>query len=368
MSNEVLEAVREHGEKTAAEIKALESKFDRELNEIAQKMETAGSESVRGHASDPLTKAINSDTIKSVRAGNSTNAKVALEGGLRLLAKSIVSDVDSTDNDLYNVQEQRLPGIANDPRRRLSLLSALSHLSVVKDTVTFNRLDGYTAAAGYQVNQGDAKPEGALPTELATANIATIAHFMKASNQVLADEPALRQQVASLLQYGAMAKLEREIIVGAGTTGKIGGLTISGNFTSLTTASDDTLADAVGTAQAALDVAGWRAGLVIVHPTTWKNARAERADSGAGVYIAGSWANPVPPSVWSIPVVTSPYIAVDDVIVLDPSQVFVLDRQQATVEAGYVGDDFTNNLTTLRGELRAGLMVMAASAVMYGSI
>ncbi|GAB3733942.1 hypothetical protein GCM10028862_16700 [Luteimonas pelagia] len=363
MSNEILDAVREHGEKFERELKALDGKLSRELDDIAQKMETAGSDAVRGKAADPLMEAIGSDEFKALRTGRSTNAKVEVKGGLKLLAKAVVGDAGSSNDDPYNVQDQRLAGVYNDPRRRLSVLNALSHMRVSKDTITFNRLDGYTAAADYQLAQGDAKPETAMPTTLTTVNIAQIAHFVKASNQVLADEPALRSQMASLMQYGALAKLEAEILLGDGTTGNIGGLTLAGNHTAHVAASGDNLADAVSKAKANLEAAGWRAGLVIVNPITW--GEHERTREGAdGMYLFGGAAS----GTWGIPVVTSPFLAQGEFIVLDPSQVVVLDRDPPTVEAGYVNDDFTRNLTTLRAELRAGLMVMAAGAVIYGDI
>lgn len=358
--NTIVQAVQDGLSSVQSE---LEKRMDRKLDEFARDMDLAADGSVRGTLSDPLAEAINSEEFKALRSGRSTNAKVEVKGGLRMLVKAVVSDTGTSVNDLYNVQDQRLPGIANDPRRPLSVLGALSHMRVSKDTITFNRLDGYTAAADFQIAQGDAKPEGDLPTALATVNIAQIAHYFKASNQVLKDEPALRAQMASLLQYGTLAKLEREVIVGDGTTGKIGGLTLAGNHTVHVAASGDNLADAVSKAKANLDVAGWRAGLVIVNPITW--GEHERTREGAdGMYLFGGAAS----GTWGVPVVTSPFLAQGEFIVLDPSQVIVLDRDPATVEAGFVNDDFTRNLTTLRGELRAGLMVMAASAVIYGNI
>jgi len=41
-------------------------------------------------------------------------------------------------------------------------------------------------------------------------------------------------------------------------------------------------------------------------------------------------------------------------------------RQGATVEMGYVNDDFTKNLVTIRVEERLGLGVERPSAILYG--
>ena len=42
------------------------------------------------------------------------------------------------------------------------------------------------------------------------------------------------------------------------------------------------------------------------------------------------------------------------------------DRSGAVVEMGYVNEDFTNNLITVRAEERLGLGVERPSAILYG--
>src|SRR3546814_11572627 len=100
-----------------------------------------------------------------------------------------------------------------------------------------------------------------------------------------------------------------------------------------------------------------------MHPNTWHEIRSERTAT-EGDYVAGGWNNPAPPNVWGVPVVTNAAMAEGDVLVLDPQQVLILDRMQATAEFGYVNDDFTKNVVTLRAELRAGLPVLAPPAVL----
>jgi len=43
-------------------------------------------------------------------------------------------------------------------------------------------------------------------------------------------------------------------------------------------------------------------------------------------------------------------------------------RQDATVDIGYDGNDFTQNLVTIRGEERVGLEVAQPGGVLYGAI
>lgn len=362
MSNEVIEAVQNG-------LKAVEEKFNRQLDEMAQKMELAGDDSVRGAGRNPLAKLADDAAMVALRNGNTKSALVKLDGSVGdLCVKStVVGDGAGTSEEGYNVAPQRDPRLANDPRRPLSLLDFLPSMRVSSNSFEFNRLTGYTSAAGYQANEGAEKPEGSLPTDLITASIATIAHHIPASRQVLADVPALQQQISSLLRYGVRAKLEREILLGAGGSGEISGLTDSGNYTAYTAAaSGDTLADAVAKAEATMLAAGWRPSVVVVHPDDWRDARGERADAGVGLYVAGSWRDPSPPSIWGIPVITNPAITAGNFLIMDGSQVMVLDRMQATVEVGQINDQFTRNCVTILAELRAGLAVFSPSAVMYG--
>ena len=70
------------------------------------------------------------------------------------------------------------------------------------------------------------------------------------------------------------------------------------------------------------------------------------------------------PNIWGLSVVTTPAVTAGRPIVLDSSQVAILDRMSAVVEA--FRTDATNireNLITLRAETRLGFAVYAASAV-----
>lgn len=370
MSNEdiVLKAVKEHSEAICA-FKADINARVKDLEQRSIHGEEAAFVRNYGGGKDPLGKLSQDEGVKAMANGQSRTATVKVEGGLSLLTKNtIVGDTAGTSEDGYAVQPMRDSRMANDPRRRLSLLDFLPSQRVTSNSFEFNRLVGYSNAAGYQANEGALKPEGSVPTDLIQVSIATIAHWVAASEQVLADAPALRQQVDSLLRYGVRAKLESELIVGDGNTGHIAGLTDSGNFTAYSgAASGDTLADAVAKAEATMIAAGWTPGLVVVHPNTWRDARGEREADG-GAYLAGSWRDPAPPNVWGIPLITNPAVTEGNMLILDPSQVMVLNRQDVTVDLGRINDQFVRNVVSIRAELRAALAVFSPGAVMFGDI
>ena len=338
--------------------------MDSAITEIAQKMECARDSSVRG-SRNPLSKLGEDDGIKALADGRSRSAVVKMSGSLDVMTKStIVGDVAGAGEVLFDIPAQRAPGMANDPRPRLSLLDVLPRLRVTSNTFEFMRLNGYANGADYQVTEGDLKAEASLPTDIATANIATIAAWIGASKQVVADAPALQQFVRNLLSYGVRRKLETEVIAGVGGAGKISGLTDTGNFTAFTAAAGASLADSVGKAQSSLQAAGWNPNVVVVNPADWDVARQSKGTDGH--YTAGSWRDPAPPAIWGLPVVTNAGITAGNMLVMDTSQVLLLDRQEVTVELGYAEDDFIRNKLRILAELRAGLAVLSPGAVLYG--
>jgi len=368
MSEEILSAVRDGLASIDAKVKSRIDTLEDSITEISQKSSRHLGSGRSNHS--PLSKITSDPAVQALRNGRVKSAMVQITASLpSLLAKStLVGDEASSETDLFSTPAQRAPGIYNDARRPLRLLDIMQRLPVTGSSFEFTSLDGYAAAADYQATEGAEKAEQALPTEVKTANISTIACWIEVTKQILADAPSLNNALGGLLAFGVASKLEHELINGVGGTGEIAGLTSAGNFTSLTLAGTDTLPDAVSKAIASLAVNGWNATACLVHPETWREARVERADSGTGMYVAGSWSNPSRPSIWGVDVLTSPSVSQNDVIVIDGSQTLLLDRQAITVEMGRIQSQFVRNCETLLSEGRFGLAVLSPSAVMYGTL
>lgn len=122
-------------------------------------------------------------------------------------------------------------------------------------------------------------------------------------------------------------------------------------------------ADRIGEAAAELEVDGWIATHVLLHPRDWQNIRSERA-TGDDHYTATGWNLPAAPNLWGLPVITTASLTEGTALVIDANQVAILDRMQTTVELGRVNDDFARNIVAIRAEARIGLAVFAAGAVL----
>lgn len=294
-----------------------------------------------------------SDSFRAMIGGANSSGRVQIDAPMNAIT--------STGHD---VQPNRAAGVFNDPRRALSLLSLMPTLPVTTGRFEYMRLNNYVNAAAVQAVEGDLKAEGDMPTVVVDTPISTIAHFVKASAQIIDDAPALEQQINSLLQYGLMAKLENSLIVGDGTLGTIDGLL---NQATAYTATANASADMIGQAVVELDANGWAASAVVMNPVDWFRITSERASDSQ--YILGSPRSPAPPNLWGTPVATTPSLAQGTALVMDTSQTAILDRQQPTLMASRVdGDNMTTNMVTILAEMRAGLAVFSSGAVLSVNI
>lgn len=364
MSTEIVtKALEEHG----AAVQAMKSELvsavkghTARIEELEQKLARrggGGDEPIGyGRKQSPVDSFIQSGQLQSLNNGANSTGRVELKNGdLPTLRKALTSD--SVD-----MQPQRAQGLYNNPQVSLTLLDLLPVIPVSSGSFEFMSLKTAANGAAVQVTQGSMKAESAPEFELKTANIITIAHWVRASNQVLSDAPALQNQLNNLLRYGVQAKLEAELTKGDGTTGHILGLELQATTYAANAAHSS---DRVGQAKTALQSAGWNPTAVVMHPTDWFTISSERAENGNGQYVLGSPRDPSGQNLWGLPVVTSPGVTVGTALVMDTSQVALLDREQVTVMASREDrDNFVTNQTTLLAEGRFGLAVFAPGAVL----
>lgn len=306
---------------------------------------------------DVIGRALQSNALDDLRHGRTRGVSIPIEGSIATLRRALVSDAAGG----ATTQPAMYADLANAPKRPLTLLDLLQRLGVSAGSFEFNQLtSSFAYAAGYQSTQASTKPGQSFPMALQTAPICTIAAWAGISEQVIADAPALQQRIADLLTYGCMQKLEGQFVAGAGGAAAIKGLKTAGTaFTPTTGASN---VDAIGEASAHLQGIGWLPSAVLLNPGDWHAIRIAKS-SGSGEYLAGSYDTPAQPNIWGLPVVPTPSLAAGTAIVFDASQALLLDRQAAALQIGYDGNGLTQNVLTVRAELRAGLAVLAPTAI-----
>lgn len=348
---------------SVAEQKAALSKLTDEQSEFAQRLftleqrGTGGSAPLERKAADPLAEITKHPTYAEIRDGSRGKFETKLP--LSIKALSSLQAGPPTD-DRINVQADRHDGIHGIAQRKLGLFDVLPKIPTSSNRVEYIQASaGFTFAAAYQLLEGAEKAEQSLPTTTAIASIVTIASFLRASRQVLSDHRSLERSVSQLLSFGALSKLEAEVISGAGGAGQITGLATAAATVAGATGPQ---VDRISFAEATLSSAGWQPDLVILNPVDWHEIRSERG--GDGQYAAGGWSAPARPNIWSLNVVVSPSLAINTALVLDSSQVAILDRESVSVMTSTEdGSNFTTNRVTILAELRAGLAIFSPTAV-----
>lgn len=338
---------------TKGEVRALSEKFKSlqdSMIEIAQKQTTAQAAAPALSAAEEFVK---SEQYKQLVAGNTQRARIEV--------KNTVTSGSTT------VFPDQRPGIIPGSFAPLTVRQILRAIPVTSNMVNSLREASWTNSAA-EVSQGAAKPESDVTFEQYNVPITTVAHWIKISNQLLADAPAVVAYIESRLRDGLAQRIESQLINGNGTSPNLSGLTDSGNYTAYTPTSDDLLVDAINRVKWTMWSAGNMPDTVIVNPADWGAMERTREGAGTGAYLYGLPGMQAGMNPFGLQVVISNHLQAGKFIVARMSDSAVLyNRAGAVVEMGYVNADFTNNLITIRAEERLGLGVDRPAGIYYGN-
>lgn len=251
-------------------------------------------------------------------------------------------------------------------RRRLMVRSLLGQANTTSNAILYRRETGFVNATA-PVAEAAAKPESGISYEEVTTPVKTLAHWIKLSRQVLDDDAQLRSEIDSVLRYGLGFVIEGQLLNGDGTGQNLHGLIPQAtDFDETRRAAGDQQFDILLKAISQSEEADYPATGAIISTRDWYAMMGIKDTQGR--YIGGGPLADVPDRVWRLPVAPSNAMAAGKFIVgaLELAAK-VYSRTDATVELGYVNDDFTRNLVTVLGEERLALAVRRPEAIVYGS-
>jgi len=284
-----------------------------------------------------------------------------------------VKDITSLTTDAAGsagslIQNDRRGLQVEIPQRRMTVRALLAQGNTTSNTIEYDREKLFTNNAA-PVAEGALKPQSELQFEDATATVRTIAHWMRASVQILADAPAMRSIIDQRLRYGLAYVEEAQLLNGSGTGQNLLGLVTAATAYAapggLTAASQvDILRLMI--LQAAL--AEFPPNGMVLNPIDW--AAIEMQKDGQGRYLIGNPQGTISPTLWGLPVVATQAMGVDKALVGAfnmAAQIF--DRQDATVEVSTEDqDNFVKNKVTIRAEERLALAIYRPQAIVYGDL
>ena len=329
-------------------VKALADQHEKAMTEIAQKMATAG-DSAALEAKTAGEQFVASSEYKSWVANGVRNGTCQME---------LKNTISSDSNSVFPMQR---PGIIQGNFTPVTLRDVIPSIRVSGNAVNHLRENAWTNAAR-EVTQAQAKPESALTFTTKNFVVETVAHWLKITEQLAADAPAVVDYVNRRLRHGLAAKIESQLILGDGTSPALSGFTDSGNYTAYSlSASGDTIHDAASKAKYAMWAAtGEAPDTVVVNPADW-GAEERTREGASGMYLFGGL------TMAGMQVVLSNSVSAGNILVMNVQQgAVIFERQGATVEIGRTGSDFTSNLLTIRAEERLALAVLRPSLVYYG--
>lgn len=336
-----------------AEVKSLTEKFEKSVTELAQKMETASNTGAeeRKSAGEEF---VESEQFKAFLSGARDKARVEV--------KNTVTISSSTGFEMQK------PGIIPGNFAPTTIRDVIPQVNVSDFSVAALREASWTNSAA-EVAQAAAKNESDITFERYNVAIETVAHWLKITKQLAADAPAVVSYINARLRDGLAQRIDRQLFLGDGSSPNLSGLTDTGNFTAYSlAASGDTVTDGINKAKYAMwSATGVAPDVAIVNPADWGAMERTREGAGSGAYLYGAPGAAANVNPFGVRIVLSNNVPAGNVLVGNLAQAAVLYvREGAVVEMGYVNDDFTKNLITIRAEERLGLGVERPSLIYYG--
>ena len=360
-------AEAEKGVKLSAEEKEKIDAGLTELHETKGRLEDLEQKLARdnGRGEDHMTagdRFVQDEEFKSFAAQSRPKGRVSVE--VKDIT-SLTTDAAGSVGDL--VQTQRVGNIPL-PQRRMTIRALLASGTMSGNSLEYEREVGFTNNAA-PVAEGATKPQSEIQYTLETATARTIAHWMRASVQILDDAPALRSIIDQRLRYGLAYIEEQQLLNGSGTGQNLEGLiTAATAYAAPGGLVADQMIDTIRLGILQVALAEFPANGIVLNPIDW--AYIEMLKDGDGKYLLGNPQGTLTPTLWSLPVVPTQAITVDKFLIgaFDlAAQIF--DRQNATVEVSTEdGDNFKENMVTIRAEERLALAIYRPEALVYGDL
>ncbi|WP_088887141.1 phage major capsid protein [Diaphorobacter nitroreducens] len=267
------------------------------------------------------------------------------------------------------VVPQRMPGVIAPPDQRLFVRDLLFWGRAASNAIEYVRELGFTNNAGpVDENPADPKPESDITFEEDSAPVRTIAHYIRASKQILDDVTQLQAYIDGRLLYGLKVKEEAQLLNGSGV-----GLNLNGINTQATayanpgvTVVGETPVDRLRIAMLQVQLAEYAADGIVLNPIDW--AEIELLKESTGGYLFANPQGVSSPILWGRPVVATTAIAVNNFLTGSFRMgAMGWDREDANIAVSNQDrDNFVKNMVTILCEERIALTVFRPEAFVKG--
>jgi HK97 family phage major capsid protein len=311
----------------------------------------------------PGQKFVDDEQVKAFLANVSGGKRVGVD--VKAIITSLTTNADGSAGDL--LVPQRMP-IIDPVERKLTVRDLLTPGRTNAMAIQYPKETGFTnAAAVVSESDGSTKPQSDMKFDLVTETVVTIAHWVLAHRNILADAPMLASYIDGRMRYGLAYVEDNALLNGAG------GADLNGIYTQATASTANlavittpTFLDVLRAAMLQASLANIPPTGIVLNPTDW--FKIETTKDTAGAYIIGNPQDGTNRRLWGLPVVETPAMTVDKFLVgafKYGAQIF--DREDARVEVSTEdSDNFRKNLVTILAEERLALAVYNTLAFVKG--
>ncbi len=350
--------------KVGIDTQASIDKLGEQQREVADRLlalEQSGPQNQEGEATISMGRQFtDSDGYKNFIGGHQSKTRVEVQNNT------------STGSDV-TVAPDRKPGVVAGAFQPLSLENLFPSIPTTSNAIEFTREATFVNNAAETAEAGT-KPESDITFELVNMPVSTVPHWTKISKQLAADAPALAAYINLRMVYGVNRRVETQLGAGNGTAPNLSGILDTGNFTAHGYADGD-----LGTVLKKLvlirkmiadaHVNGFPADAILLNPVDCAQIDVDLFTSTSnatrfGVNSLGQ------PTLFGLPVFESVGMTADQVAVGAFKMAGTIhNRQGVVVELSESdGDNFIQNLITIRAERRLALTIEQPQAILAGDL
>jgi len=376
--SKINDKIKEHAEKAVAEhlkgigitdgVKQVIDELLAKQSDLSAEVAAVIQKAARRGADEDKQKSIGYQVIENEQFTKSIDGLKQGKGGrVSVGIKAITSASNSAGQAV--IADTR-PGVLALPQRRLTIRDLVAPGRTNSNLINYLKETGFTNAAAI-VAEGTRKPESALTFALTGAPVRKLAHFIKASTEILDDFPALQSTIDQRLRYGLGLAEEAQLLKGSGAGNNLNGIYTQASAFVAPTGTSTTGATRIDVLRIALlqaELAEYPSDGIVLNPTDW--ALIEMLKDTTGQYLIGNPQGTLAPTLWNRPVVSTQAMTQDTFLVgafRMGAQIF--DREDANVVISTENeDDFVNNLVTILIEERLALAVYRPEAFVKGDL
>lgn len=273
--------------------------------------------------------------------------------------------------DRAPVWAEQVPELIYEPGQRvIRLFDLLASSPTTSNSIEYFKevIDTSFDIPGSQDHETHEKPQVSFNFEKEVAIVETIAAWLPASRQVLADAPQLQSYIDGRLRWAVQAEAEAQLLFGSGQNGQILGIMNTPGVQTLNPTSGQTAIDCIRLAIAMVSQMNYEATAIVLNPMDWANIELLKGNDLHYIWVQVP--NGGEMRLWRVPVISTNVMTEGQYLLgAFGLGAKVWDRQQATVRISEHHEDyFVRNAVAILAELRLALTVFRPSAFVKGVI